>query len=226
MLDRIKRLIEGVKKAKKDPERAAESLKVDAKLKLRSMNNVTFAKKLETVFLPSNVIIMALLTITSYIFILSPTANPTFYTVLWFIVFCSWALVGMQYISMNVPDPEDYNAMSLKVGMAGLIPPLMIMVTVGLPQILVFIVMTFMLMLPIIYVIRSNWKISGHMCTYTAMSTIMSMVSASFAPLFLMIPVISWSRIKLNAHTAAQVFVGTLLGFVIPYTFAFLMPLV
>lgn len=225
MLERVERLVERVKRAKKDPERAAESLKVDAKIKLRSMNNVVFAKKLEMVFLPSNVIIMALIALTSYIFILSPSANPTFYTVLWFMVFCSWALVGMEYIRRNVPDPEEYNAMSLRVGMAGLVPPLMVMVTVGLPQILVFTVITFLFMLPIIYVIRSNWKISGHMCTYTAMSTIMAMISASFAPLFLMIPVISWSRIKLNAHTAAQVFVGTLLGFAIPYTFAFLMPL-
>jgi membrane-associated phospholipid phosphatase len=225
-LEKAKKWVDGIKAARKDPERAIESLEFKTKLKLRSMNNDIFAKKLESIFLPSNVIIMALLALTSYIFILSPTANPTFRTVLWFMVFSSWALVAIEYIRMNVDDPDKYNEMSLRVGLVGLIPPLMLMVTVGLPQILVFTVITFMMMLPMIYVIRSNWKISGHMCTYTAMSTIMAMINGWFAPLFLMIPVISWCRIKLKAHTAAQVFVGTLLGFVIPYTIAFLLPMV
>lgn len=224
--DTIEKTSNWMKKASKNPERTRESLKLSAKLRLRSMNNVLFAKKLEDIFLPSNVIIIAILALTSYFFIFGPAANPTFNTVLWFVVFCSWSFVLMEYIRKNADDPDKHNIFSLRVGLTSLIIPLMLMTTIELPSIFVFSVISFLFMLPLIFAIRSKWKISGHMCTFTAMSTIMSIFNGWFAPLFLMIPVISWCRIKLKAHTAAQVFVGTLLGFVIPYTCAFLVPLV
>jgi len=216
-----------VKNLGKDPEGVVESVKFEAKLKMRSLNNPVFAKQIESIFLPSNVIILALLTLSAYIFIFGPGARPTFDNVMWFVVFTSLCYFVMEWISRRVEKngPEKYNIMSLRITIISLIIPLMLMQTIGLPRLLNFVVVTFLLMSPLIYAIRSKWKISGHMCTFTAMTTIMSMVSAWFAPLYLIIPVISWSRLKLRAHTSAQVFVGTLIGFVMPYTMALLIPL-
>ncbi len=220
--DKVK---EFAKNIVKNPKGFAESVKFSAKLKIRSLNNPIFAKKLESIFLPSNVVIMALMALSSYIFIFGPGAQPTFYTVLWFVVFCSWCLVVMELIRNKVDDPTKHNIISLRVTIAALIIPLMLMQTIGLPPLLNYTVITFLVMSPIVYAIRSKWKISGHMCTFTAMTTIMSMVNAWFASLYLIIPVISWCRLKLKAHTATQVFVGTLIGFILPYLFALLLPL-
>lgn len=209
------------------PDEAMHSLNFDLKLKLRSMNNSAFAKKVETIFLPSNVVIMALLALFSYVFMFGPGSHPNFITFIQFMLFSSLCLGVMEVIRIKAAgDIEKYNINFLRISLISLIIPLMLMQTVGMPQVFVFSTITFLIMTPVIFVIRSKWKISGHMCTFTAASTIMSLVSSSFAPMFLMIPLISWSRIKLRAHTAKQVFVGTLVGFAVPYTFAFLLPLI
>jgi membrane-associated phospholipid phosphatase len=49
-----------------------------------------------------------------------------------------------------------------------------------------------------------------------------TMISGWFAPLFFLIPLISWSRLRLKAHTMGQVVAGTIVGFVIPYAIALL----
>jgi len=221
---RIKEFLEGLMQ---DPAGAVSSLNFDTKLKLRSMNNSAFAKKVETVFLPSNVVIMALLALFSYVFMFGPMAHPNHMTFIYFISFSALCLAVMEVIRIKATgDIEKYNINFLRISLISLIIPLMLMQTVGMPQVFVFTTITFLIMTPVMFVIRSKWKISGHMCTFTAASTIMSLVSSSFAPMFLMIPLISWSRIKLKAHTAKQVFIGTLVGFAVPYTFAFLLPLI
>ena len=224
-LSKLEKATAWVKDIITDPKEAIETADFNVKLRLRSMNNPIFAKKVESIFLPSNVVIMSVILLASYIFLFGPGAQPTFFTILWFAVFCSWSFVVMELIRRNVDDPTKHNITSLRVTIVSLIIPLMLIQTIGLPSILVFSVVTFLIMSPLVYAIRSKWKISGHMCTYTAITTIMSMVNAWFATLYLIIPVISWSRIKLKAHTSAQVFVGALLGFVLPYAFAILMPL-
>jgi membrane-associated phospholipid phosphatase len=54
----------------------------------------------------------------------------------------------------------------------------------------------------------------------------MSMVSAWFMPLYLLIPLISWSRLKLHVHTVGQIIAGAVLGFTVPVALAFVMHLV
>ena len=215
--DRIKGFISD---AVKDPMGAFDSLNFALRLKLRSLNNPVFAKKIEGAFLPSNAIIMCVLALASYIFIFGPGAHPTFSTILLFMAFSSLSLVIMELISKKVTDPEKFNITSLRLTIISLIIPLMLMQTVGMPQMFVFSIITFLVMSPLVFVIRSKWKISGHMCTFTAITTIMSMVNGWFAALYLIIPVISWSRLKLRAHTRAQIIVGTLIGFFTPLTFS------
>ena len=220
--DKVK---ESLMAACKDPRGAMESAVFGAKLKIRSLNNPMFAKKVEDIFLPSNVVIMSLLALSSYMFIFGPGANPSMSTILWFIVLSAWSLVVMELIRRNVGDPSQHNGISIRVSVVGLIIPLMLMQTIGIPPLMTYIVITFLVMSPVLYAIRSHWKISGHMCTYTSMATILTMITSWAAPLFLLIPVLSWSRMKLKAHDAKQVFAGTLVGFVMPYVFALMIPM-
>jgi len=209
-----------------DPVNTIETLNFSAKIKLRSMNNPMFAKKVESIFLPSNVVIMCVLALASYIFIFGPGAHPSFNTVLIFAVFASFCFGVMELIRRNTTDPEKHNIISLRLTIISLIVPLMLMQSMGMPNIFVFSIITFLIMSPLVYSIRSKWKISGHMCTFTAITTIMSLANAWFAALYIAIPVISWSRLKLKAHTRAQIIAGTLLGFLTPLTFSVMLSIV
>lgn len=206
--------------AVKDPKGTINSVKFGLRLKLRSCNNPVFAKKIESIFLPSNMTIMCVLALASYIFIFGPGAHPNFSTILLFMAFSSLSFVVMEFINKKTTDPKKFNITSLRLTIISLIIPLMLMQTVGMPQMFVFSIITFLVMSPLVFVIRSKWKISGHACTFTAITTIMSMANGWFAALYLVIPVISWSRLKLKAHTRAQIIVGALIGFFTPLTFS------
>jgi len=181
------------------------------------------AKRVEGLFLPSNVVIMSVLALASYIFVFGPGAHPTSSTLLLFTASSSFCFIIMELIRGYANESNKFNINSLRLTIVSLIIPLMLLRAVGLPQVFVFSTITFLLMSPLVYFIRSKWKISGHMYTFTAITTIMSMFSSWFTPLYLLIPVISWSRLKLKTHSAAQVLAGAALGFIMPYTIASLM---
>ncbi len=183
------------------------------------------AKKLEKMFLPSNFMIMSVLALASYIFIFAPGAQPSYLTILAFAASVGIGIAIMEVIKRKVTNPDTYNMTSLRLTVLTLIVPIMLMHFVGLPQVFVFSTLTLLILSPVMFVIRSKWKISGHMCTFAAMTTIMALFNSWFAALFLLAPIISWSRLKLKAHTIAQVVAGTALGFITPVTFSLLVPL-
>lgn len=213
-------------KVKKSIGSFKSSLSIKLKQRLKEKNNRAFAKKIENMFLSSNVIIVSLLMLASYTYILGPGVNPSRFTIGLFLVFSVFSLFLMEAINKRTSDPNEYNINLIRITLISVPIALIVMHTVGLPSIFVFVVTTFMVMSPLVFFIRSKWKISGHMCTFTAMTTIMSMMNGWFAAFYIVLPVISWSRLKLNAHTRAQVIAGVLLGFLTPLTFSILIPLI
>lgn len=61
--------------------------------------------------------------------------------------------------------------------------------------------------------ITLRWKISVHTTTAAGMTiTILSIMGLAAAPLVITVPLVAWSRVKLQHHTAAQTIAGTALG--------------
>jgi hypothetical protein len=57
------------------------------------------------------------------------------------------------------------------------------------------------------------WKISFHGATISAAATATVMMAGSWAwPVFLLVPLVGWARIRLERHTLRQVFYGSLIG--------------
>ena len=57
------------------------------------------------------------------------------------------------------------------------------------------------------------WKISFHGATISAAATATVMVAGSWAwPVFLLVPLVGWARIRLERHTPRQVVFGSLVG--------------
>jgi len=190
------------------------------------LHSAEFAKKVESTFLASNTVITSVAVLASYIFLFGPGAHPTIETFLMFVGFSALCFVAMDAIRGYANEPEKFNIRSLRLSMLALLVSLMIARSGGVPQVFVFAMISLLLMAPLVYVVRTKWKISGHLYAFTAVTTIMSMISAWFTPFYLLIPLISWSRLKLKVHTTAQVIAGTLIGFAVPVAIAIAMNLV
>jgi len=190
------------------------------------LRSTAFAKKVENTFLASNTVIMSVMLLASYIFVFGPGARPSSETLIMFLGFSAAGFVAMDLIGRYANEPAKFNIRSLRLSIVALAAALTLMHSVGMPPAFVFGTISLLIMSPLVYVVRSKWKISGHLYAFTAVTTILSMVSAWFAPLFLLVPLISWSRLKLKAHTAGQVIAGAAIGFAVPVTIAVVMHLV
>lgn len=61
--------------------------------------------------------------------------------------------------------------------------------------------------------INLRWKISGHTAGLTAPLVALSVGFGWItAPLYILVPLVAWSRVVLGAHTPAQVIAGSMLG--------------
>jgi len=68
----------------------------------------------------------------------------------------------------------------------------------------------------IILPLRVLWKISLHTLAFTMMVTILTILDLRFIILFVFLPLVAWSRVKLKRHSSLQVIMGSYIGFLIP----------
>ena len=65
----------------------------------------------------------------------------------------------------------------------------------------------------LILLINTRWKISAHMSGLSgALTALLLALGYKAFPLFVLIPIVAWSRIELKAHTPSQVIAGTVFG--------------
>ncbi|HEY9166274.1 MAG TPA: hypothetical protein VIS48_08955 [Candidatus Kryptonia bacterium] len=68
----------------------------------------------------------------------------------------------------------------------------------------------------VVSLINVRWKISAHAMGASGPLTVLAMTFGWIAaPAFLLVPVVSWARVELRAHTKAQVVAGALLGIIL-----------
>ena len=64
--------------------------------------------------------------------------------------------------------------------------------------------------------ITTFWKISQHAGGIASLSTMLvALVGPAAAPALLLVPLVGWARVRVKAHTPAQVVAGAMLGFVV-----------
>ena len=65
----------------------------------------------------------------------------------------------------------------------------------------------------VLAVVSPFWKMSGHAAAVSCAAVVsVLMLGAAWAPLLLLVPAVSWSRVVLRAHSLAQVVAGSLFG--------------
>ena len=70
----------------------------------------------------------------------------------------------------------------------------------------------------LVHFIRDIWKISAHVLVYTVFCSTLSLINTVFIFLFIFLPFVAWSRIKLKRHDLSQIIVASVSGIIIPYT--------
>ena len=83
----------------------------------------------------------------------------------------------------------------------------------GAPRLLLIISAVAIIQLMLIVLITFRWKISGHCTAASGLSVlVVALFGQMLLPVSLLVPVIAWSRIRLDRHTFAQSIAGIFLG--------------
>ncbi len=82
------------------------------------------------------------------------------------------------------------------------------------PPIVESFVITAIVLVGILSLVTLFWKISFHGATISAAATATVMVAGSYYawPVMLLVPLVGWSRVRLERHTPRQVIYGSLVG--------------
>jgi membrane-associated phospholipid phosphatase len=83
----------------------------------------------------------------------------------------------------------------------------------GAPEIVEAFFLSAFILTGLLSLVTLFWKISFHGATISAAATATVMVAGSWAwPVFLLIPLVGWARVRLERHTPRQVVYGSLVG--------------
>lgn len=93
---------------------------------------------------------------------------------------------------------------------------LVVLGAVGAPESVVVMVLAVVGGVAVLAAVSPFWKMSGHAAAVSCAAVVsVLMLGIAWAPLLLLIPAVSWSRVVLRAHSLAQVVAGSLFGGVV-----------
>jgi len=89
----------------------------------------------------------------------------------------------------------------------------LVMLLAGAPELILIVIAAAVLQLSCMLLITLRWKISGHCTAATGLVVLaLALFGEDLLPLTLIIPIIAWSRVRLNRHSFAQTVGGIFLG--------------
>lgn len=84
------------------------------------------------------------------------------------------------------------------------------------PHLMILVAAAGWLQTAMLFVITLWWKVSAHTAAIAGISMLaLGMLGPSAWPLVLSVPLVAWSRVKLNRHTRSQTLVGGALGLLV-----------
>lgn len=120
--------------------------------------------------------------------------------------------------SHHIPERAD-RRVPLLFGVLSLLVGLALLVALGAPRDIVAVLVAGGAGLAVYVVITHWWKISIHSGVAAGTAVILIAVyGAAVLFVVLLVPLVGWARVRLNAHTPAQVVVGVLVGTAISAT--------
>jgi membrane-associated phospholipid phosphatase len=169
------------------------------------------ASKLENILFPSVSLIAASLIVIAYYW-----AKGSMYTMNHVISFIS-SLAAYAILRRIVDKRENSETKRYTIPGIGALAVFMT-VALLLPMERIFLLGWFsgLVLVLIGHLLRDHWKISGHTMMLSSIATVLSLTDSVFLPSLVMIPIIAWSRVRLERHTPAQVVAGAAAGIIVP----------
>lgn len=122
-------------------------------------------------------------------------------------------LVRLGKVTDHHVSDRRQRAPVLLMALACIAVGLLVLDTVNAPQSVTAMVLAVVGGVAVLAVVSPFWKMSGHAAAVSCAAVVsVLMLGAAWAPLLLLIPAVSWSRVVLRAHSLAQVVAGSLFG--------------
>lgn len=122
-----------------------------------------------------------------------------------------------QKIDVDVTNRADRPLPLLVASMGALLGGSLISSRFDIPGLL-FISQTLVMMLLVLTVVTTVWKISIHASTLSALITLLVVLRGpELAVLYLLLAPVAWARVLLRKHSISQIIGGILLGVVVTY---------
>ncbi len=120
-------------------------------------------------------------------------------------------------IDLDVTNRADRPLPLLVASIGALVGGSLISHRLDLPNLL-FMSQTLVMMLLVLTVVTTLWKISIHTSTLAALITLLVVLRGpELAVLYLLIIPVAWARVRLRKHSVAQIFAGSVLGAAVTY---------
>ncbi|MFJ4287863.1 phosphatase PAP2 family protein [Paenarthrobacter nicotinovorans] len=176
----------------------------------------TFARILTEVFQPPVVVLVLLL--------ISPAIEPGFPGTMWFGLLGAFfiCVLPLAYVLVmvklgrisdhHVSDRRQRPALLL-MALVSVVTGLLVLQLIGGPVSVSVMIIALIAGIAVLAVVSAFWKMSGHASALAAAVVIaVLMFGPAWLPLFVLVPVVGWSRLVLRAHTLGQVIAGSLFG--------------
>jgi membrane-associated phospholipid phosphatase len=142
----------------------------------------------------------------------------------------AWSLVGMVFtvaIPAGIVDlgvrqgrytdhhlsRREQRAVPLGLSAASVLAGLAVLAFAGAPRAIVALQVSVLVTLLVVTAVTVVWKVSLHVAVVGAAACVLTLLGGGWWALsWLAVPVVGWARLRLAAHTFAQVVVGCLLG--------------
>ncbi|MFJ4264278.1 phosphatase PAP2 family protein [Paenarthrobacter nicotinovorans] len=176
----------------------------------------TFARILTEVFQPPVVVLVLLL--------ISPAIEPGFPGTMWFGLLGAFfvCVLPLAYVLVmvrlgrisdhHVSDRRQRPALLL-MALVSVVTGLLVLQLIGGPVSVSVMIIALIAGIAVLAVVSAFWKMSGHASALAAAVVIAVLMGGpAWLPLFVLVPVVGWSRLVLRAHTLGQVIAGSLFG--------------
>jgi membrane-associated phospholipid phosphatase len=141
-----------------------------------------------------------------------------------------WSLVGMVF-TVAIPaaivdigvrqgrytdhhlSRREQRAVPLGLSAASVLVGLAVLALAGAPRSIVALQVSVLVTVLVVTVVTLVWKVSLHVAVVGAAACVLTLLGGGWWALsWLAVPVVGWARLRLTAHTPAQVVVGCVLG--------------
>lgn len=156
--------------------------------------------------------------------LLSPAASPGWPGTWWYggvaalftcvlpFLILIWLVKAGKVVDHHVSE-RSQRAPVLAMSIVCILTGFGVLVLLGAPGSVLAMVLALVAGIAVLALVSLSWKVSGHAAAVSSAAvSVLLLFGPAWWPLMLVVPAVGWARVKLRAHTLAQVIAGAVFG--------------